>query len=47
MNPRVVQFYFPISSTLFIPIDSWNINIFHIPNFRFPVFRGHKIMCFY
>ena len=22
MNPRVVQFYFPISGTLFIPIDS-------------------------
>jgi hypothetical protein len=22
MNPRVVQFYFPISGTLFIPIDN-------------------------
>ena len=22
MNPRVVHFYFPISGTLFIPIDS-------------------------
>ena len=22
MNPRVVQFYFPISGTLFIPIDT-------------------------
>ena len=23
MNPIVVHFYFPISGTLFIPIDSW------------------------